>query len=125
VGAISGVWIVALALLLASCGREPPRYQGIDVTGADWGRDYSLRDYTLAFDPGFLGLYGDAAETGSVTKEFKVFYEKVPTDGTYTVNHAALSYVFDPSGRLRLVERHTLGADAVAADLRKLMRKSF
>lgn len=191
--AILRVWILALALVAASCGKEPPNFQGIDVTGANWGRDFSLRDpdgqvrtladfrgkyvllffgyttcpdvcptalaravevrkmlgrdgsmlqvilvtvdperdtpallrdYTLAFDPGFLGLYGDAAETSSVTKEFKVFFEKVPTDGTYTVNHTALSYVFDPSGRLRLVEQHSLGADAVVADLRKLMRES-
>ena len=192
-GAISKAWIVALALLVASCGKAPPNFQGIDVTGADWGRDFSLRDpdgqvrklvdfrgkyvllffgyttcpdvcptalaralevrkllgqkgsmlqvifvtvdperdtpallrdYTSAFDASFLGLYGDSAETASATKEFKVFVEKIPTDGTYTVNHTALSYIFDPSGRLRLVEQHTLGADAVAADLRKLMRES-
>lgn len=39
----SFLWL-ALSTALAGCGREAPRYTGVDVTGADWGRDFSLQD---------------------------------------------------------------------------------
>ena len=68
-----------------------------------------LSQYVPAFDPSFIGLRGDAAVTAQTAKDFKVFYEKVPgkTPGTYSMNHTAGSYVYDPQGRLRLFVQHT------------------
>ena len=68
-----------------------------------------LSQYVPAFDPGFIGLRGDPAVTAQTAKDFKVFYEKVPgkTPGTYSMNHTAGSYVYDPQGRLRLFVQHT------------------
>ena len=80
-----------------------------------------LEQYTKAFDPSFIGLYGDLKETSSTAREFKVFYMKVPTGGSYTMDHTAISYVFDPQGRLRLAVSHTMTADKVAEDVRKLL----
>ena len=46
-----------------------------------------------------------------------MFYAKVPgkTEGSYTVDHTAGSYVFDPQGRVRLFVRYGSGAEALAA----------
>ncbi|MEO1766990.1 SCO family protein [Thiobacter aerophilum] len=35
-----------LAFLLVGCGQQPPAFQGTDITGADWGRDFRLTDHT-------------------------------------------------------------------------------
>jgi protein SCO1/2 len=58
-----------------------------------------------------------------VAREFKVFFAKVPgtTDGSYTMDHTANSYVFDPQGRVRLAERYGAGAEALAQDVKALL----
>jgi len=82
-----------------------------------------LAQYVPAFDSRFLGLYGDRAATEKVAKEFKVFYQKVPgkEPGSYTMDHTAGSYVFDPQGRIRLFVRHGQGPDPIAHDLKLLL----
>lgn len=82
-----------------------------------------LSNYVPAFDSRFLGLVGDKAATEKVAKEFKVFYQKVPgkEPGSYTMDHTAGSYVFDPQGRLRLFVRHGQGAEPIAHDLKLLL----
>lgn len=82
-----------------------------------------LAKYVPAFDPRFLGLVGDKAATDKVAKEFKVFYQKVPgkEPGSYTMDHTAGSYVFDPQGRIRLFVRHGQGAEAIVHDLKLLL----
>ncbi|HYA46642.1 MAG TPA: SCO family protein [Burkholderiales bacterium] len=107
-------------------GEEGKSLQVLFVT-VDPERDTPkvLANYVPAFDPSFLGLYGDAAATATVAKEFKVFYQKVPgkTPGSYTVDHTAGSYVFDPQGRLRLFARYGNAANLVA-DIRTLLGTS-
>ena len=186
--------LVFAMLALAGCGASGPSFNNTDITGADYGKDFSLTDHTgkgrtladfrgkvvvmffgytrcpdvcpttlaelkavkdqlgqdagrlqvlfvtvdperdtpkllanyvPAFDPGFLGLYGDSAATAKVAKDFRVFYQKAPgkTPETYTVDHTAGSYVFDPQGRLRLFARHG-NADKLIADIRILFRSS-
>jgi len=80
-----------------------------------------LRAYMAAFDPGFLALTGSAAEIKTVADEFKVFYRKVPTGSSYTMDHTALSYLFDQQGRLRVALRHEQTAEDYAADVRALL----
>src|SRR2546425_1082190 len=84
-----------------------------------------LANYVPAFDPSFLGLYGDPVEIAKVAKDFRVFYQKAPgkTPGSYTMDHTAGSYVFDPQGRLRLFARHGNAANLIA-DIRTLLRAS-
>jgi protein SCO1 len=81
-----------------------------------------LREYVKAFDPEFVALRGDAQSTAATAKEFKVFYQKVATSGSYTMDHTAVTYAFDPRGRLRLAIRHPQSAEEVAADLKVLLR---
>ena len=96
--------------------------QGVFIT-VDPERDTApmLREYTAAFDPSFLGLSGDLARTRETADEFKVYYKKVPTGSSYTMDHSALSYAFDPQGRLRLALRHEQTAEDYAHDLRQLL----
>ncbi len=107
-------------------GGEGKRLQVLFVT-VDPERDTQrlLANYVPAFDPSFLGLYGDSAATAKVAKDFRVFYQKSPgrTPGSYTVDHTAGSYVFDPQGRLRLFVRHGNAAN-LAADVRILLNAS-
>ncbi|MGA8055354.1 MAG: SCO family protein [Burkholderiales bacterium] len=110
--------------VLQGLGEDAKRVQVLFVT-VDPDRDTRevLAQYVPAFDPSFTGLYGDAAATAEVAKEFKVFYQKVPgtSPGSYTVDHSAGSYVFDPQGRLRLFVRYGTKADDLAADLKRLL----
>jgi len=82
-----------------------------------------LAQYIPAFDSRFLGLSGDRAATDKTAKDFKVFYQKVPgkTPGSYTIDHSAGSYAFDPQGRVRLFIRHGQGAAPIAHDLKLLL----
>ena len=104
-------------------GKDGNRLQVVFVT-VDPERDTRelLADYVPAFDPSFLGLYGDVAGTARVAKEFKVFYQKAPgkAPDSYTVDHTAGSYVFDPQGRLRLFARYG-NVQNLVADLKILL----
>jgi protein SCO1/2 len=83
-----------------------------------------LAQYVPAFDPRFTGLYGDAAATERVAKEFKIIYQKQPgaTPGSYTVDHSAGAYLFDPQGRLRLYASHGQTPEVFVHDLRALLK---
>jgi protein SCO1/2 len=178
------------AALLAACQPTAPAFHGIDLTGADYAKDFRLRDpegrtrtladfkgqavllffgftqcpdvcptalaraaqakallgelgarlqvvfvtvdperdtpqvlqaYTKAFDESFLGLYGSLDETAELARNFKAYYKKVPTGASYTMDHTALSYVYDPAGKLRVVLRHDQTAEQYAQDLRRLL----
>lgn len=80
-----------------------------------------LRDYMAAFDPRFLALRGTAEQTQRTADDFKAYYKQVPTGSTYTMDHTALSYLFDPQGRLRVALRHEQTADDYAHDVRLLL----
>ncbi|HWJ75380.1 MAG TPA: SCO family protein [Kaistia sp.] len=61
----------------------------------------TLKDYLSAFDPRITGLSGTPAEIASLAKAYRVFYEKVPTEGgDYTMNHTATVYLMDGKGAL-------------------------
>jgi len=82
-----------------------------------------LANYVPAFHPSFLGLVGSPEATAKMAKDFKVFYQKVPgkTPGTYSMDHSAGSYVYDPQGRLRLFVRHGMPLEGLVADFKLLL----
>jgi protein SCO1/2 len=118
--------MMEMTAVLQQLGKDAPRVQMLFVT-VDPERDTRelLANYVPAFDPGFLGLYGDLETTARTAKEFRVFYQKQPgsTPGIYTVDHTAGSYVFDPQGRVRLFARYGDGGANLAADLRTLLKQ--
>ena len=113
-----------LAGVLKKLGPDAQRVQVLFVS-VDPERDSAegLAKYVTAFDPGFLGLRGDAEATQRTAKEFKIFFEKRKTGDSYTVDHSAQSYVIDPKGRLRLFVRHDRISADLAEDLRTLLKE--
>ena len=81
-----------------------------------------MREYTKAFDPSFLGLRGDPKLTRETAAAFRIAYEKVPTGKSYTMNHTALTYIFDRQGRPRLAMGHNQTPEQYADDIRTLKR---
>lgn len=183
---------LAFAAVVAACSGGKPSFNSVDVTGAEFGRDFALTDhagkrrtladfkgkavavffgftqcpdvcpttlaemkavrsllgadgerlqvlfitidperdtpellgkYVPAFDPSFIGLYGDADATARTAKEFKVFYQKSQgtTPGSYSMDHTAATFIYDPQGRLRLFAKYGMGPDALAQDIKRLL----
>ena len=105
-------------------GADGERVQVVFIT-VDPERDTPqvLREYMKAYDPSFIALRGNAEQLAATAKEFKVYFQKVPTSSSYTMDHTAVTYAFDPQGRLRLALKHEQSAQDVAADLRNLLRE--
>jgi protein SCO1/2 len=103
-------------------GKDADKLQVLFIT-LDPERDSPqvISAYTAAFDPSFVALSGDVKTTKAVADNFKVFYRKVPTGSSYTMDHSLLTYAFDPKGRLRLALRHSQSAQDAANDLRQLL----
>jgi len=116
--------MTTLAESMKQLGPDADRVQVVFIT-VDPDRDTQalLSEYVPAFDKRFLGLRGDAAATERVAKEFKVIYQKQPgpTPGSYTVDHSAGVFMFDPQGRLRVYASHGQAPDVYAHDLRELL----
>jgi len=84
-----------------------------------------LKQYVPAFDSRFLGLRpADQAALEKVAKDFKIYYKKVPgtSPNSYTMDHTAGSYAFDPEGHLRLYIKHAQGPETLAQDLKELLK---
>lgn len=113
-----------MAAAMKELGPDADRVQVIFIT-LDPERDKPelLKSYVPSFDPRFIALSGDPDATARVAKEFKVFYQKVPgkSADSYTVDHTAASYVFDPQGRVRLFVRHGQGPEPIVHDLKALL----
>lgn len=183
----------ALAPLLVACGETKPQFKAVDVTGAEYARDFQLTDhdgrprtlkdfrgkavvvffgythcpdvcpttlseiaeakrllgpdgakvqgvfvtvdpqrdtpemlkaYMANFGPDFVALHGTPEQLAAVAKEYKMYYKKVDgkTADSYTMDHSAGSYVYDPQGRVRLYTRYGTGPEALASDLKILLK---
>lgn len=191
--AAGALWVSAGGLFVA-CSDSKPQFRGIDITGADYAKDFKLVDFagqprsladfrgkvvavffgytqcpdvcptTLTemvqvkqllgtdadklqvlfvsvdperdtaevlkayvgnFDPSFLALYAATPEKlAELAKDFKVYYKKVDgkTPTSYTMDHTAATYLYDPQGRLRLYSRYGSGAQAMADDVKLLIK---
>jgi protein SCO1/2 len=98
-----------LAQVKQQLGADGDKLQVLFIT-VDPERDTQevLAGFVPAFDPSFVALRGNKDEIEKVTKDFKVFAQKVAgkDGGTYTIDHTAATYVFDQEGRIRLFVRH-------------------
>ena len=116
--------LAELAAVKRDLGKDGERLQGVFVS-VDPQRDTPeiLKAYMASFDPSFVALRGTPEQVQATAKNFKVFYAQVPgkTEGSYTVDHTAGTYVFDPSGKVRLFVRYGSGAEALAHDLKLLL----
>lgn len=188
----TGVAAVA-GVQLAGCSEAKPSFHAVDITGADYARDFSLADadgktrtladfkgkavvlffgyaqcpdvcpttmsemaqvkqqlgangdklqvlfvtvdpardtpevmkaYMGAFDPSFVALIPTPGQLAALAKDFKVYFKKVDgkTPTSYSMDHSAASFVYDPQGRLRLYARYGAGVAPMVADLQALLK---
>jgi protein SCO1/2 len=108
-------------------GSDGDRLQGLFIS-VDPERDTPeiMKQYMASFDPTFLALYAAPDALPELAKSFKVYYKKVdgPTPTSYTMDHSAGSYVYNPQGRIRLYHRYGSGAPALAGDVKKLLAQA-
>jgi protein SCO1/2 len=113
-----------LAQIRKLLGADGDKLQTVFIT-IDPERDTAeiLKAYIANFGPGVVALRGDAEQTAAAAKEFKVFFAKVPgkSPGSYTMDHSAASFVFDPAGRVRLFVPYGSDPKVLATDLRQLV----
>ena len=185
--------LVGAAGLISACSKDKPAFRNIDITGADYAKDFSLTDqngqlrslkdfrgkvvilffgytqcpdvcpttmaelaevkkalgkdgdklqvlfvtvgperdtpqvlkgYMTNFDPSFLALRPTPDKLAEVAKDYKVYYKRVDgkTPTSYTMDHSAGSYVYDPQGNLRLYYRYGSGTQALVSDIELLLR---
>ena len=119
--------LLELAQARQKLGAEAGRLQGIFIT-LDPARDTPevLKAYVASFDESFIALTTRSPqELAALAREFKIFYRQTPgpIENSYTLDHTAASYMYDPQGRLRLYQTYGIGADAMAANARALLHE--
>jgi protein SCO1/2 len=117
--------LAELADVKRRLGSPGDRLQGIFIS-VDPERDTEavLKAYMANFDPSFIALRPTMVQLPEVAKSFKIYYKKNEgkNAGSYTMDHSAGSYVFDPEGRARLYTRYGSGAEALASDVALLLK---
>ncbi len=116
--------LAELAQIKKQLGADGDKLQVVFIT-VDPERDTQevLAGFVPLFDPSFVALRGDPAQTAKAEKDFKVFAQKVVArDGKgYTVDHTAGTYLFDQQGRIRLFVRHGQDPQSLLQDVRLLL----
>jgi protein SCO1/2 len=116
------------AAALQQLGPQAKRVQVLFVS-VDPQRDTPelLKQFVPAFNPSFLGMVADDETLKQLAKEYKVVYQKTSVKGSndYLMDHSAGTYVYDPEGRLRLLMPYGSSPDAIAQDLKALLRPSL
>ena len=106
-------------------GPDGDKLQAVFIT-VDPERDTPdvLKAYMGNFDPTFIALRPTLAELPDFAKSYKVFYKKVEgkTASSYSMDHSAGSYVYDAKGQIRLYNRYGSGAEALASDMKLLLK---
>ena len=106
-------------------GKDGDKVQGLFIT-IDPERDTLpvLKAYMGNFDPTFLAMRTTPDKLVDLAKNFKTYYKKMPgrTDTSYGMDHSVGSFVYDTKGNVRLYTRHGSGAEALASDLKLLLK---
>jgi protein SCO1/2 len=103
-------------------GRDADRLNYVFVT-VDPERDTPkvMHDYVSAFDPRIRGLTGTSEQIARVTKEYGVYYKRIPTsDGGYVMDHSTVLYMMDPNVRFVGVIPYQEDTAKAVAKLKKL-----
>jgi protein SCO1/2 len=108
---------------LKALGPDADRLNMVYVT-IDPERDTParLKQYLTAFDPRIRGLTGSPAAVAQAARAFKVYYQKVPTEGgDYSMDHSTLIYFMDARGHAAALMPYGFPRDRMVAALRKLL----
>jgi protein SCO1/2 len=110
-----------ISQIMAALGPDADRTRAVFIT-VDPERDTQsvLKDYMSSFDPHVSGLTGDLPAITKVAKEYRAYFKKVPLeDGSYTMDHTAITYLMDKEGRFVSPFNLRRTPEAAAADLRR------
>lgn len=117
--------LMVISQAIKSLGAEGERLQPLFIT-LDPLRDKpeALGAYAGGFHPRFVALTGSEAQIRQVASDYKVFFEKVPVPGTgsYTIDHAAFTFLLDRNGRYIGLFPPGTSAERMAAILREQLR---
>lgn len=117
-----------VSLVLKKLGEKAKDVRFLFVT-VDPHRDTLpvLKQYAAAFAPEVVGLRGNADQIAALAKRYRVSYSVTAAHGDqpYTVTHSSAIYVFDASGKVRLLMT-SMGTDkpeiaGAADDLTRLI----
>jgi protein SCO1/2 len=112
-----------LAQAMRELGPAAQRVQVLFIT-LDPERDTPqlLAKFVPAFDPSFLGLYGDAQSTAQAAQSFGASYQKhAEKDGGYTLDHSDGTYLIGMGGRPLWMSRYGQRTDFLVQDIRRLL----
>jgi protein SCO1/2 len=116
-----------MAQVKQQLGPDADKLQVVFIT-VDPARDTPavMKAYMGAFDPSFIALVPTPEQLAALAKDFKVYYKKVEgkTPTSYSMDHSAASFVYDPQGRLRLYVRYGAGVPAMVSDVKALLKSS-
>lgn len=82
----------------------------------------AMKDYVSNFDPRIDALVPTEEQLKQLVSDFRVYYAKVPTsDGGYTMDHTASTFLFDRGGKLAGTLAYDEAEDARQAKLKRLL----
>jgi protein SCO1/2 len=114
-----------LSEALRRLGPDASRVRVLFVT-VDPARDTLavMKRYVGAFGSQFVGLRGDDDALAALSKRYRIAYHLEPPDrnGYYAVDHSSAVFIFDASGRARLLAQENDNPRTIAMDLQKLAR---
>ena len=100
--------------------------QQVVMVSLDPARDTpaTLKTYTAAFDPDFIGVTGSDEALAPLVKHLGVYYLRHEQDKNsgYLVDHSAAIYLIDPQGRLKAVFSPPQDLARMSADYPVLVR---
>ncbi len=119
--------MVELAQIKKTMGTDGDKLQVVFIT-VDPERDTPevLKAYMGNFDPTFIALRPTMEQLPQVAKDFKIYYKKVEgkTPSSYSMDHSAGSYVYDPKGNIRLYSRYGNDSQGLTSDFRLLLKSA-
>ena len=81
-----------------------------------------MKSYLGSFDPNLKGLTGSPEAVAEIVSGYRVYAKKVPLkDGDYTMDHTALIYLMDKTGRFVAPFNLKRQPEDAAADLKKYL----
>jgi protein SCO1 len=81
-----------------------------------------MHEYLASFDKRIRGFTGTPMQIAQITKEYRVYYKKVPTgDGSYLMDHSAMIYLMTADEKFDTVIPYQEKDDLALAKLKELV----
>ena len=117
--------LAVLGQAVSDLGADASRFQVVFIT-VDPERDTpaALNGYlaSATFPKGARGLTGSPRQIAAVARAYHVYYQKVPQGSSYSMDHSAVVYLMDPSGRFARPLDVGVAPPRIAGQIRDAMR---